>query len=102
MSPSATVGLGVAVFTMAISALLAFATITAAVALLLVRFGTMLVAVAIAVSAMFVPDVVPAFHLQHQGEVRRSIEGEITAIGASDRACRFDCRRCASPAPPEP
>ena len=61
MSPSATVGLGVAVFTMAISALLAFATITAAVALLLVRFGTMLVAVAIAVSAMFVPDVVPAF-----------------------------------------
>jgi hypothetical protein len=43
------------------SALLALATTTVAVALLVVRLGTMLVAVAVAVSAMFVPDGVPAF-----------------------------------------
>src|ERR1022692_2598422 len=45
---------------MAISALLALATTTVAVALLLVRFGTMLVALAVAVSAMFVADGVTA------------------------------------------
>src|SRR5580704_809072 len=61
MSPSATVGLGVAVLTMAMSALLALATTTVAVALLPVRLGTMLAALAVAVSAMLVPDGVPAF-----------------------------------------
>jgi len=54
-------GLGVAVFTMAMSALFALATTTMAVALLPVRLGTMLEAVAVAVSAMFVPETVPAF-----------------------------------------
>jgi hypothetical protein len=60
VSPSDTVGLGVAVFTIAMSALFALATTTTAVALLLVRLGTMFVAVAVAVSAMLVPEVVPA------------------------------------------
>ena len=60
MSPCGTVGLGVAVFTIAMSALLALATTTVAVALLVVRFGTILPAVAVAVSAMVVPDGVPA------------------------------------------
>src|SRR5580704_9278348 len=60
MSPSATAGLGVAVLTMAISALLALATTTVAVALLVVRLGTRLVALAVAVSAMVVPEGVPA------------------------------------------
>ena len=41
-------------------ALFALATTTRAVAVLLVRLGTMLVAVAVAVSAMFVPEAVPA------------------------------------------
>ena len=54
-------GLGVAVFTMAMSALFALATTTMAVALLPVRLGTMLEAVAVAVSAMSVPEAVPAF-----------------------------------------
>ena len=49
-------GLGVAVFTMAMSALFALATTTMAVALLPVRLGTMLEAVAVAVSVMFVPE----------------------------------------------
>jgi hypothetical protein len=52
-------GLGVAVFTIPTSALLAFATITVALAVLLVRFGTTLVAVAVAVSVMLVPEGVP-------------------------------------------
>src|SRR5947209_3594350 len=46
---------------MNMSALLAFATTTVAVALFVVRFGTMLTAVAVAVSAMLVPEGVPAF-----------------------------------------
>lgn len=50
-----------AVFTIAMSALLALATMTVAVALLVVRLGTIFVAVAVAVSAIFVPDGVPAF-----------------------------------------
>lgn len=50
-----------AVFTMAMSALLALATTTEAVALLVVRLGTMLPALAVAVSAIVVPDGVPAF-----------------------------------------
>src|SRR5579872_1722364 len=53
-------GLGVAVFTIAISALLELATSTFAVALLVVRFGTILLTVAVTVSPMFVPDGVPA------------------------------------------
>jgi hypothetical protein len=40
---------------------LALATMTVAVALLVVRLGTMFVAVAVAVSAIFVPEGVPAF-----------------------------------------
>lgn len=43
------------------SALFALATTTVAVALLLVKLGTMLVAEAVTVSAIFVPDAVPAF-----------------------------------------
>ena len=50
-----------AVFTMAMSALLALATTTSAVALLLVRFGTTLVALAVTVSAIFVPEGVLEF-----------------------------------------
>jgi hypothetical protein len=61
VSPCGTVGPGVAVFTIARSALFAFATITLAVALFVVRPGIMLVAVAVAVSAMLVPEAVPAF-----------------------------------------
>jgi len=52
-------GLGVAVLTIATSALLAFATTTVALAVFDVRLGTMFVAVAVAVSVMFVPDGVP-------------------------------------------
>jgi hypothetical protein len=44
---------------MAISALLALATMTVAVALLVVRLGTMFPAVAVGVSAMLVPEAVP-------------------------------------------
>ena len=58
--PSVT-GLGVPVFTIAISALLALATTTLALAVLVVRPGGMLVAVAVAVSEMFVPVGVRAF-----------------------------------------
>src|SRR5437660_10432820 len=54
-------GFGVAVFVIAISALLALATTTVAVALLVVRPGTMLPALAVAVSEIFVPEGVPAF-----------------------------------------
>jgi hypothetical protein len=61
VSPWGTVGIGVAVFTIAMSALFAFATITLPVALFDVIPGTMLVAVAVAVSAMLVPEAVPAF-----------------------------------------
>ena len=46
---------------MAMSALLALATTTVAVALLVVRFGTMLPALAVTVSEMLVPEGVPAF-----------------------------------------
>src|SRR5580658_692010 len=46
---------------MAMSALLALATTTVATAVLLVRFGTMSVALAVAKSAMFVPEGVLAF-----------------------------------------
>jgi hypothetical protein len=45
----------------AISALLALATTTVALAVLVVRFGTMLVAVTVAESVMLVPEGVPAF-----------------------------------------
>ncbi len=50
-----------AVFTIAIVALFALATTTAATAVLLVRLGTMFEEVAVAVSAMFVPEAVAAF-----------------------------------------
>ncbi len=46
---------------MATSALFAFATTTVVVALLVVIPGTMLVAVAVSVSEIFVPEGVPAF-----------------------------------------
>lgn len=61
VSPSATVGLGIAVFTIARLALFGLATTTVATAVLLVRPGTMFDAVAVAASAMFVPDAVAAF-----------------------------------------
>jgi hypothetical protein len=51
----------VAVFKIVTLALFALATTTMAVEVLLVRPGTMLVAVDVAVSAIFVPDAVPAF-----------------------------------------
>jgi hypothetical protein len=57
--PSVT-GFGVAVLTIAISALLALPTTTVALAVLFVRLGTMLVEVAVAVSVMLVPEGVPA------------------------------------------
>jgi hypothetical protein len=46
---------------MAMSALLALATTTVALAVLVARLGTMFVAVAVAVSVMFVPEGVPEF-----------------------------------------
>ena len=46
---------------MARSALLALATTTVALAVLVARFGTIFVAVAVAVSVMFVPEGVPEF-----------------------------------------
>ena len=58
MSPLATEPFGVALFAMVTLALLALATVTMAVALLPVRFGTILLAVAVSVSAMLVPDAV--------------------------------------------
>src|SRR6266576_4263296 len=58
--PSVT-GFGVAALTIAISALLALPTTTVALAVLFVRLGAMLVAVAVAVSVMLVPAGVPAF-----------------------------------------
>ena len=58
--PSVT-GFGVAVFTIAKSALFALATTTVALAVLEVILGTILVAVAVAVSVMFVPEGVPEF-----------------------------------------
>ena len=56
--PSVT-GIGDAVLTIAISALFAFATITVALAVLLVMFGTIFVAVAVIVFVMLVPEGVP-------------------------------------------
>src|SRR5579863_141203 len=56
--PSVT-GFGDAVFTIAMSALFALATTTVALALLVVRFGTILPVVALSVSVMLVPDGVP-------------------------------------------
>jgi len=61
VSPLATVGLGDAVFVMVIVALLPSATTALAVALFVVRFGTMLDDVAVSVSAIFVPPGVLAF-----------------------------------------
>jgi hypothetical protein len=58
--PSVT-GFGVAVFTMATSALEELATSTVALAVLLVSPGTRFVAVAVAVSVMLVPEGVPEF-----------------------------------------
>ena len=58
--PSVT-GFGVPVFTIAMSALLALATSTVALAVLVVSPGGMLAAEAVSVSVMFVPDGVPAF-----------------------------------------
>ena len=58
-APSVT-GFGVPVFVIATSALFALATTTVALALLVVRFGTILLAVAVSVSVMFVPGGVPA------------------------------------------
>ena len=52
-------GLGVAVLTIATSALFALATTTVALAVFVVMLGTMLVAFAVTVSVMFVPDGVP-------------------------------------------
>jgi hypothetical protein len=52
--------LGVAVFTIAISALLALATRTKALAVFELMLGTMLPAVAVSVSVIFVPEGVPA------------------------------------------
>ena len=54
-------GFGEAVLTIATSALLALATTTVALAVLVVRLGTMFEAVAVAVSVMLVPDGVPPF-----------------------------------------
>jgi hypothetical protein len=53
--------LGEPVFEMVIVALFALATRTVAVAVFVVRLGTMFVAVAVAVSVMLVPDGVPEF-----------------------------------------
>jgi len=58
--PSVT-GFGVAVFTIAISALLALATTTVALAVLVVMLGTILAALAVTVSVMLVPEGVPVF-----------------------------------------
>jgi len=58
--PSVT-GFGVPVFTIDISTLLAVPTTTVALAVLLVMLGTMLVAEAVAVSVMFVPEGVTEF-----------------------------------------
>src|SRR5277367_4459663 len=52
-------GFGDPVFTIATSALLALATTTVALAVLVVMLGTMLPAVALAVSVMLVPDGAP-------------------------------------------
>lgn len=60
MSPLATVGLGDAVFVMVTFALFALATTALAVALFVVRLGTIFAAVAVSVSAMFVPEGVLA------------------------------------------
>lgn len=60
-SPDGTFGLGVALLEIVMLALLALPTTTTAVALLLVKFGTMLLAVAVAVSAILVPEAVPEF-----------------------------------------
>ena len=58
--PSVT-GFGVAVFTIPRSALFALATTTVALAVFVVILGTIFVAVAVAVSVMFVPEGVPEF-----------------------------------------
>jgi hypothetical protein len=54
-------GFGVAILTIARSALLALATTTVELAVLVVRLGTIFVAVAVAVSVMLVPEGVPEF-----------------------------------------
>src|ERR1700722_2864670 len=69
-----------AVFTMAMSALLALATTTIAVALLVVRFGTMLVAVAVAVSAMLVPEAVPAFTCNTRVKLAVALMANVPAV----------------------
>ena len=72
--------LGFAVLTIAISALFALATTTVAVALLVVRLGTMLVAVAVAVSAMFVPDAVLVLTCNTRMKLAAALSARVPAV----------------------
>jgi hypothetical protein len=56
------------------------ATTTIAVAVLLVRFGTMLVAVAVAVSAMFVPEAVLAFTCSMRVKLAVAFRARVVAV----------------------
>jgi hypothetical protein len=79
-SPSETVGLGHAVFTIATLALFALATTTVAVAVLLVKLGTMLLAEAVTVSAMVVPDAVPGFTCRMRLKLAAEFSASVVAV----------------------
>lgn len=79
-SPLATVGFGEAAFPMVTLALFALATTTVAVALLVVRLGTMLVAVAVGVSAIFVPEAVAAFTCSTRVKLAVALRARVVAV----------------------
>jgi hypothetical protein len=61
-------------------ALLPLATVTIAVAVLVVRFGTMLDAVAVSVSAMLVPEAVPAFTWSTNVKLAVALTASVLAV----------------------
>src|ERR1700682_2562317 len=60
--------------------MVALATITAAVALLVARFGRMCVAEAVTVSAMFVPDAVPAFACRTKVKLAVALSARVAMV----------------------
>jgi hypothetical protein len=80
VSPLGTLGLGVAVFPIVTLVLFALATEINAVALLPVRLGTMLEAVAVSVSAMFVPDTVLEFTCRTSEKLAVAFKANVLAV----------------------
>jgi hypothetical protein len=80
ITPLGTLGLGVAVFVIVTLVLFALGTEIIEVALLPVRLGTTLEAVAVSVSAMFVPDAVPEFTCRTSEKLAVAFKANVLAV----------------------